>query len=63
MFCCVSDFAFQVCVSFKHFWPPALAGRAPIAIILQALRRLGGVVLFAVCARRQAGVSRSGACV
>ena len=28
------------------FWPPALSGRAPLAIILQALRRFGGAVLF-----------------
>ena len=32
--------------SFKLFWPPALAGRAPLAIILQALRRLRGAELF-----------------
>ena len=32
--------------SFKLFWPPALAGRAPLAIIFQALRRLRGALLF-----------------
>ena len=32
--------------SFKLFWPPALAGRAPLAIILQAPRRFRGAVLF-----------------
>ena len=32
--------------SFKLFWPPALAGRAPLAIILQAPRRLRGAALF-----------------
>ena len=31
---------------FKPFWPPALTQRAPTAIILQALRRLRGAVLF-----------------
>ena len=31
---------------FKPFWPQALAGRAPPAIILQVLRRLRGAVLF-----------------
>lgn len=31
---------------FKPFWPPALARRALEAIILQALRRLRGAVLF-----------------
>ena len=30
----------------KPFWPLALAGRAPLAIIFQALRRLRGAVLF-----------------
>ena len=39
-------FAFGRCASFKLFWPPALAGRAPLAIILQALRRFRGAVLF-----------------
>ena len=32
--------------SFKHFWPPALMQQASLAIILQALRRLRGAVLF-----------------
>ena len=32
--------------SFKSFWPPALAGHASRAIILQAFRRLRGAVLF-----------------
>ena len=31
---------------FQAFWPPALAGRAPLAIIFQALRRLRGAALF-----------------
>ena len=44
--CRVPGFAFGRCASFKLFWPPALAGRAPLAIILQALRRLRGAVLF-----------------
>ena len=34
------------CASFKPFWPLALAQRALPAIILQALRRLRGAVLF-----------------
>ena len=46
VFCRVPGFACGRCVSFKSFWPPALAGRAPLAIILQALRRLRGAVLF-----------------
>ena len=46
MFCCVPGFAFGRCVSFKHFWPLTLIGCAPIAIILQALCRLGGAALF-----------------
>ena len=45
-FCHVPGFAFGRCASFKLFWPPALAGRAPLAIILQALRRFRGAVLF-----------------
>ena len=44
--CRVPGFAFGRCASFKLFWPPALAGRAPLAIILQALRRFRGAVLF-----------------
>ena len=32
--------------NFKPFWPPALAQQALLAIILQALRRLRGAVLF-----------------
>ena len=59
-FCRVPGFAFGQCVSFKCFWPLALAQQAPPAIILQALRRLLGALLFAVCARRQSGVSRFG---
>jgi hypothetical protein len=31
---------------FKSFWPLALVQQAPLAIIFQALRRLGGAVLF-----------------
>jgi len=46
VFCCVPGFAFGRCVSFKHFWPLTLIGCAPIAIILQALCRLGGAALF-----------------
>ena len=34
------------CASFNPFWPPALAQRAPPAIILQASRRLRGALLF-----------------
>ena len=34
------------CASFNPFWPLALAQRALPAIILQALRRLRGAVLF-----------------
>ena len=45
-FCRVPDFAFGRCAGFKPFWPPALAQLAPPAIILQALRRLRGAVLF-----------------
>ena len=39
-------FAFGCCASFKPFWPSAFAQLALAAIILQALRRLGGAVLF-----------------
>ena len=39
-------FALERCAGFKPFWPLALAQRAPPAIILQALRRLRGAVLF-----------------
>ena len=45
-FCRVPGFALECCASFKPFWPLALAGRAPLAIIFQALRRLRGAVLF-----------------
>ena len=45
-FCRVPGFAFRRCVSFKPFWPSALAQQAPQAIILQALRCLRGAVLF-----------------
>ena len=45
-FCRVPGFAFGRCASFKSFWPPELARRAPLAIILQVLRRLRGAVLF-----------------
>ena len=45
-FCRVPGFAFGRCASFKSFWPLALAGRALLAIILQAPRRLRGAVLF-----------------
>ena len=45
-FCRVPGFAFGQCVSFKCFWPLALALLAPPAIIFQALRRLRGAVLF-----------------
>ena len=31
---------------FKSFWPPALVQQAPPAIILQAVRRLRGALLF-----------------
>ena len=39
-------FACKRSAGFKPFWPLALSQRAPPAIILQALRRLGGAVLF-----------------
>ena len=39
-------FACGRCASFKLFWPLALAGRTPPAIILQAFRRFRGAVLF-----------------
>lgn len=46
VFCRVPGFAFGWCASLKPFWPLALAQQAPPAIILQALRRLRGAVLF-----------------
>ncbi len=45
-FCRVPGFAFERCASFKPFWPPALVQQAPSAIIFQAVRRLGGTLLF-----------------
>ena len=45
-FCRVPGFALGRCVGFKPFWPPALAQLALVAIILQALRRLRGTLLF-----------------
>lgn len=33
---------------FSLFWPLALSQQAPLAIVLQALRRLGGALLFPV---------------
>ena len=45
-FCRVPGFALGRCVGFKPFWPLALAQLSLVAIILQALRRLGGAVLF-----------------
>ena len=45
-FCHVPGFAFGRCASFKRFWPLALVQQALPAIILQALRRLRGAVLF-----------------
>ena len=45
-FCRVPGFALGCCVGFKPFWLLALAQQAPQAIILQALRRLRGAVLF-----------------
>ena len=45
-FCRVPGFAFGQCASFKPFWPLAFLQQAPTAIILQALRRLRGAVLF-----------------
>jgi hypothetical protein len=60
-FCRVPGFALGCCASFKPFWPLALVQQALPAIIFQALRRLrGAACFFAVCARRQAGVSRFG---
>lgn len=46
MFCRVPGFALGCGAGFKPFWPLGLAQRAPPAIILQALRRLRGAVLF-----------------
>ena len=46
VFCCVPGFALGHCASFKPFWPLALAQLALAAIILQALRRFRGAVLF-----------------
>ena len=46
MFGVRSGFALGCCASFKRFWPLALVKQALPAIILQALRRLGGAVLF-----------------
>ena len=45
-FCRVPGFAFGLRASFKPFWPLALVQQALPAIILQALRRLRGAVLF-----------------
>ena len=45
-FCRVPGFALGRCASFKPFWPLALVQQAPPAIIFQALRCLGGAVLF-----------------
>ena len=45
-FCRVPGFALGRCVGFKPFWPLALVQQAPPAIILQALCRLRGAVLF-----------------
>ena len=45
-FCRVPGFALGCCASFKLFWPLALVQQALQAIILQALRRLRGAVLF-----------------
>ena len=42
----VPGFALGCCASFKPFQPLALSQHALRAIILQALRRLGGAVLF-----------------
>ena len=39
-------FAWCRFASFKRFWPPALVQQAPLAIILQASRRLRGAVPF-----------------
>lgn len=38
---------------FLIFWPPTPAQQAQAAIILHALRRLDGAVLFAIRVRRQ----------
>ena len=46
VFCRVPGFALGCGAGFKPFWPLGLAQRAPPAIILQALRRLRGAVLF-----------------
>ena len=45
-FCRVPGFALGCCASFKRFWPLALVQQELPAIILQALRRLRGAVLF-----------------
>ncbi len=45
-FCRVPGFALGCCASFKRFWPLALVEQALPAIILQALRRLRGALLF-----------------
>jgi hypothetical protein len=45
-FCRVPGFALGCCASFKRFWPLALVQQVLPAIILQALRRLRGAVLF-----------------
>ena len=45
-FCRVPGFALGCCASFKRFWPLALVQQAQAAIVLQALRRLGGAALF-----------------
>ena len=45
-FCREPGFAFGQCASFKPFWPLAFLQQAPTAIILQALRRLRGALLF-----------------
>ena len=42
----VPGFALGRCAGFKLFWPLARAQQAPPAIILQALRRRRGAVLF-----------------
>lgn len=42
----VPGFALGRCAVFKPFWPLALVQQALPAIILQALRRLRGAVLF-----------------
>ena len=42
----VPGLALGCCASFKRFWPLALVQQALPAIILQALRRLRGAVLF-----------------